>query len=209
MDKYLTISGENIAEYSEKRSRFIAKAVHCENEAEAIELISDVRAKYWDAKHNVYAYVLKNGIARFSDDGEPHGTAGKPLLDVLRGSGVVDALITVTRYFGGVLLGTGGLVRAYSVSAQTALSGAKAVEMCPATEISVKCGYSDHNKLISLIENSFGIIENTNFTDEVQVVFSLKNEYLTVFKNKLCEGFSARLEANVIGKKYFSFEIEK
>ena len=123
MQEYTTIQGDFTAEYTEKHSRFIAVAFHCETEQQASEIIAAQKSKYWDARHNVYAYLLKDGTARFSDDGEPHGTAGMPMLEVIKGSGITNVLVVVTRYFGGILLGTGGLVRAYSTSTRDALDG--------------------------------------------------------------------------------------
>ena len=116
MEKYITVLGESTAEYTEKRSRFIATIRHCDSEEEALAFIEEMRSKYWDARHNVYAYSVKHQ-GRFSDDGEPHGTAGKPVYDVITSDGITNLAVVVTRYFGGVLLGTGGLVRAYSKSA--------------------------------------------------------------------------------------------
>ena len=111
---YITVIGQTEAEYTEKRSRFIATLKHCETEEAAAEFISALKAKYWDARHNCYAYSVENGaLKRFSDDGEPQGTAGKPMLEILKGAALYDVCAVVTRYFGGTLLGTGRLVRAY------------------------------------------------------------------------------------------------
>ena len=175
MGKYLTVLGESSAEYVEKRSRFIANLRHCETEEEATAFLEEMRSKYWDARHNVFAYSVSGGsLCRFSDDGEPHGTAGKPILDVINGSEVKNIAIVVTRYFGGVLLGTGGLVRAYSKSAKDALDNANIVEMIPCTLFTTVCEYTDHQKLLSLIENSGGKIEDTEFTDKVSLKYSFK-----------------------------------
>ena len=112
---FQTVFKQNETEYVEKRSRFIATLRHCETEAEANDFVKEMKSKYWDATHNVYAYSVEGGrMCRFSDDGEPHGTAGKPMLDCIQGSGITNIAVVVTRYFGGILLGTGGLVRAYS-----------------------------------------------------------------------------------------------
>ena len=120
---YSTVFSETKTEYVEKRSRFIATLRHCETEEEANAFLEEMRSKYWDARHNCFAYSVNEGkLRRFSDDGEPHGTAGKPMLDVITGSGITNIAVVVTRYFGGVLLGTGGLVRAYSKSVQDCLA---------------------------------------------------------------------------------------
>lgn len=207
MKEYITINGESTAEYTEKHSRFIANAYHCESEQMASEIISTLKTKYWDAKHNVYAYVLRDGTARFSDDGEPHGTAGKPVLDVIKGSGAVDLLVVVTRYFGGILLGTGGLVRAYSTSARDAVQAAERVAMRPCKEYEIVCDYSSHMRLVNLIENSGGSINNTTFTDSVTVEFMLRLEDCASFEDKLQEAFSSKLAAKCKKELLFPFKL--
>lgn len=206
MQEYITIEGSSTAEYSEKHSRFIAIAQHCESEQAAAEMILNIKSKYWDARHNVYAYVLQNGSVRFSDDGEPHGTAAKPMLDVILGSGITDVLITVTRYFGGTLLGTGGLVRAYSTSARDALTAAQKVQMCPCTELAVNSDYSDYERLSRLIEKCGGTIKDTNFTDKVRIEFILKTAETDAFRAKLSEAFFGKIKAESI--KEISFPIK-
>lgn len=209
MEKYLTVLGESIAEYTEKRSKFIATLRHCESEAEAVAFIDEMRSKYWDAKHNVFAYSINKGNSRFSDDGEPHGTAGKPILDVINGNNVTDIAIVVTRYFGGVLLGTGGLVRAYSKSARDALDCGDLAEMIPCNILETECEYTDYQKLVSLIENSNGKLENSEYTDKVLVTYSLKAEDVQPFFEKLEESFSARLKAKITEEKILPIKIEK
>lgn len=207
METYITITEKSSAEYSEKRSRFIAIASPCTSEAEAQSILAALKSEYWDARHNCYAFVLRDGTARFSDDGEPHGTAGKPILDVIKGSGVTDVIITVTRYFGGVLLGTGGLVKAYSTSARDAMLAADKYRMCPSVVLSVDCPYSDHGKLMNLLENCDISLEDTLFTDKVTVIFSIKQQDADDFKKQLCETFSARLTAETVEEKYSAFKI--
>lgn len=210
MDAYLTLLGQTQAEFTEKRSRFIATVRHCETEEEAMAFIDELRSKYWDARHNVFAYSVEKGaLCRFSDDGEPHGTAGKPVFDVLKGSGVTDAAIVVTRYFGGVLLGTGGLVRAYSRSAKDALEAADYAEMIPCTLLETTCEYSDHSRLVALIEAEGGKLENTAFTDKVTLSYCFKDGQVESFLKKLSESFSARLTALQSGKKITPFKIFK
>lgn len=208
MSKFLTILEDSSAEYVEKRSRFIANLKHCETEEEATAFLSEMRSKYWDARHNVFAYCVEGGsLCRFSDDGEPHGTAGKPVLDVIAGSEIKNIAIVVTRYFGGVLLGTGGLVRAYSKSAKDAVENATVVEMIPCTVYSTVCEYSDHQKLVALVESSGGKIENTEFTDKITLYYSFKDEDFKSFEPKLCEHFSARLGFSEEEKRLVPFEI--
>lgn len=206
MEKYVTILGESVAEYTEKRSRFIATARHCETEDEALAFIEEMRSKYWDARHNVFAYTVGN-MSRFSDDGEPHGTAGKPMLDVINGEGIVNIAVVVTRYFGGVLLGTGGLVRAYSKSTKDALSFAQRAEMIPCTVLETACEYSDHARLLKLLENSNAEINESDFGERVTLTYTLKAEDTESFKKQLTEAFSARLEVVEKEQKISAFKI--
>lgn len=207
MQSYLTVFSENQTEYVEKRSRFIATLRHCETEEEVSQFLEEMRSKYWDARHNCFAYSLQNGkLCRFSDDGEPHGTAGKPMLDVIVGSGVTDIAVVVTRYFGGVLLGTGGLVRAYSKSVQDVLANADVVKMVPSAVLSVCCDYTDHGKLVNLITNCGANITDTQFTHNVTVEFCIKAEDVEKFEKKLIETFSARLEFEKILEKLMPFK---
>lgn len=192
---YQTVFKRNESEYVEKRSRFIATLCHCETEDEANAFIKEIKSKYWDARHNVYAYSVEGGrMCRFSDDGEPHGTAGKPMLDCIQGSGITNIAVVVTRYFGGILLGTGGLVRAYSKATQDVLSTAEVYIMLKGISCEIVCEYSDLTLLQSLIASSDGEIKDTQYTDKITLSFVLKEEFCDVFKEKLCESFAARLE---------------
>jgi len=206
MEDYITILGEAVAEYTEKRSRFIATARHCDTEDEALAFIEEMRRKYWDARHNVYAYSVGSS-SRFSDDGEPHGTAGKPMMDVIKGEGITDIAVVVTRYFGGILLGTGGLVRAYSKAAKDAIVSAQKAEMIPCVSYKTQCEYSEHQKLMYLLENSGAEIENTDFGADVTVQFSLKTEDTEKFLKSLSETFSARITAEEQCRKVTAFKI--
>lgn len=137
---------------TERRSVFLGYASPVTTEEEALEFIAKIKKRHSDATHNVYAYILRGSISRFSDDGEPHGTAGLPVLEVLRKEDVTDAVIVVTRYFGGILLGAGGLVRAYSASAKLALDAAVVKECKPFVLFGITCGYGDYQKLGRLFE---------------------------------------------------------
>lgn len=207
MQEYITIDGSNTAEYTEKHSRFIAVTFHCESEAQAGEIIAAQKSKYWDARHNVYAYILQDGTARFSDDGEPHGTAGMPVLDVIKGSGITNVLVVVTRYFGGILLGTGGLVRAYSTSARDALNLAQKVLMCACTKFSINCEYANYDRLTRLISDCGGDIQQTQFLDRVEVIFMFKDCDCDAFLNKLQEMFASKIEAKKLENLFFPFKL--
>ena len=207
MREYTTIGENFTSEYTEKHSRFIAVAFHCETEEEASEIIAAQKSKYWDARHNVYAFVLQDGTARFSDDGEPHGTAGMPILEVIKGSGITNVLIVVTRYFGGILLGTGGLVRAYSTSARDALLGAQKVLMCLCREFQINCDYGSFDRLSRLIDDCGGMVKGTDFTDKVTVSVIFKSADSDAFLNKLCEMFASKLTAELQNEIFFPFNL--
>lgn len=202
MESYITVSGESVGEYSEKRSRFIATLRPIETEEQAAEFLAEMRSKYWDARHNCYAYSISRGtLKRFSDDGEPHGTAGKPILDIIDGSGLTDIMIVVTRYFGGVLLGTGGLVRAYSAAAREAIAAAERIKMTPCTVYKASCGYSELERLTKLISDCGGRVGNTVYAADVELVFYLEDSSCEDFLLKLKEMFAARISAEETAKK--------
>lgn len=202
----MTVLTDAQTEYVEKRSRFIATLRHCETEQEANAFLEEMRSKYWDARHNCFAYSVECGkLCRFSDDGEPHGTAGKPMLDVVTGSEITNIAVVVTRYFGGILLGTGGLVRAYSKSVQDVLASAEVVRMVPSAVLTVTCDYTDHGKLVNLITSSKGNITDTEFTDVVTVEFCLEEQSVENFAKNLTETFSARLDFEIKEKKLMPF----
>ncbi len=208
MSGYLTVKQRATSEYTEKRSRFLGVIAPCQTEEDAVRILEDIRTEHWDARHNCYAFVVDNGrTLRFSDDGEPHGTAGKPILEVINGRNLKNVIVVVTRYFGGVLLGTGGLVRAYTAAAKDAVENGTVVEMVPCTAFEIKCEYQDHQTLMKLLENSNAAVEGTRFTERVTVRFALREADSEGFLKKLTETFSARLEANETGRRLSPFEI--
>ena len=144
---YSSLGKEASATYIEKRSEFIGYAAPVSTEEEAIAFIEKIRKKHADARHNVYAYLLRNGTTRYSDAGEPQGTAGIPTLEVIRKGGFCDAVIVVTRYFGGILLGAGGLVRAYTQSAKDALDAAGISVVRRWVEMDIPCSYAQAEKI--------------------------------------------------------------
>ena len=167
---YKTIAKEARAEFVEKRSRFIATAKPVETEAEAVALIEELRKKYWDATHNVYAYILENNnIMRYSDDGEPSGTAGMPVLDILKKEGLTNLVVVVTRYFGGILLGTGGLVHAYSKSAKLGVEAAEPITMALCRETRIRCEYAMLGKVQSEIRARGLTCGEPVYTDAVEI----------------------------------------
>ena len=189
------------SEFTEKRSRFIGNVFYVTTEEQIADILASLRKKYWDSRHIVHAFKLEDGTARFSDDGEPHGTAGKPVLSVIEGAEVVNCLITVTRYFGGTLLGTGGLVRAYGESASSALEAAGIAETVPLGVYSVECAYDQYDQLSRLIEKSGGFDAQAEFLSSVTVRFSLPLADEENFSKNLVTTFAARLKCNKICEK--------
>ena len=205
---YLTIKEISRSEYIEKRSRFIGVAIPCRTEEEALNHIAAIKTEHWDARHNCYAFVVEDGkTSRFSDDGEPHGTAGKPILEVINGKELKNVLVVVTRYFGGVLLGTGGLVRAYTTATKDALENGVTVEMIPCTVLKIQCEYTDHQTLLRLLEKSGANIKSTDFAENVTLTFALRDSDSENFSKNLTETFSARLETQEIGTELVPFEV--
>ena len=173
---YTTLEGEGEAEFTEKRSVFIGHARPVESEEEAQAYIKKQKSAYMDARHNVWAYMMQGEIvARYSDDGEPQGTAGVPVLDTIRKSGVTDAVVVVTRYFGGILLGAGGLVRAYSHTAKLALEAAHIITYEQYTELELVCTYSDYQRYQAELPRFGAVVDDTQFTDRVTLLFAVKS----------------------------------
>lgn len=205
--EYTTVGLETSAEFVEKRSRFIGYIKPVTTEQDAIAFIDSMRARHWDATHNVYAYSLRTGnIMRYSDDGEPSGTAGMPVLSVLTKGGITDAVIVVTRYFGGVLLGAGGLVRAYSHAAALAVEAAGAVTMRVCRLCRVCCDYSQYGRVSALIPEYGGIIDDTVFTDAVSLKFHMTDEQLGKMTPQLADATCGACNVELLGENYFSFQ---
>ena len=200
---YITLGKSGEAEFEEKKSLFIGYARPVKSEEEANAFIKEIKEKHRDATHNVYGYVMKGGIlCRYSDDGEPQGTAGKPVLDVIRKSGVDDTAVVVTRYFGGTLLGTGGLVHAYSLAAKLAIENAGIVKYEDYTEMSVLCSYSDYQKINLEFEKNSVIIDSTDFAENVEVCFAVRSELADGLAKKISEISSGKSEPRKKGKRF-------
>lgn len=187
--KYTTVKKEAHVEFEEKRSLFIGHAIHIDSEDDAAAFVKAMKKQYSDATHNVWAYLLKGGIvARYSDDGEPQGTAGMPVLEAIRKSGAEDVCVVVTRYFGGILLGAGGLVRAYSHSAVIAINGAEIVTYEPFSEYELSCGYSEYQKYSNILNNDDSvIIDSTDFGAEVVLRFAVRRVCAEAVVKKISE----------------------
>ena len=205
---YKTVKIESSDEFTEKRSRFIGYVKPVKTEAEATEFINSIRSKHWDARHNVYAYSLREGnIKRYSDDGEPSGTAGMPVLDVITKNEVYDVCVVVTRYFGGVLLGTGGLVRAYSQGSKIALEAGQVVLMQNCLVCSLTCTYNQYGKISSLIPDNGGVIDDSVFESDVKLSFHIKPDGLPALNKKLADLTSGEVQAISDSEQYFMTEI--
>lgn len=181
-------------EITEKKSRFIADIRPVSTEEEALAFIEEIRKKYWDARHHCYAYILgeRGQQSRCSDDGEPSQTAGRPMLDVLTGEGITDVCAVVTRYFGGTLLGTGGLVRAYSGAVKEGLSQCVLMEKRPGRELAVTAGYGDVGKVQYLAAQAGIETLDTVYEADVRFSFLVSLEEEGGFVKKLTEGTSGR-----------------
>lgn len=174
MQAYETIAAPAQAEFVEKRSRFIGYIAPVKTEEEAMAFLSEKRAQHWDATHNVYAYLLReNQAQRYSDDGEPQGTAGQPVLEVLRREGLTDVIVVVTRYFGGILLGTGGLVRAYTAAASGALAAARIVTMRQVVRCRVRLPYARFEQAQRLVAAAGGRLEDPVYDDAVTLCWKM------------------------------------
>lgn len=175
MSSYTTIEGRAVAEIEEKKSRFIASLAHVETEDEALAFLEEIRAANRMARHNVYAYILREGGAgaagrvRYSDDGEPQKTAGLPTLEVLQHAGLTDVACVVTRYFGGILLGTGGLVRAYTQATQAGVEAARLVVVSRCVDLRIRIAYARYEQLLRILEESGAKVLSTDFADAVTV----------------------------------------
>lgn len=168
MQDYITIQGEATAEIEEKRSRFIANVSFVDSEQKAVQFLDTIRAAHRTARHHVYAYVLREGNRiRYSDDGEPAKTAGLPVLEVIQHAGVTDCIIVVTRYFGGTLLGTGGLVRAYTASASAGLQAVKIVTVRSCVSVQICLEYSLYERATLLFEAAGAKLKEPTFSDTV------------------------------------------
>lgn len=186
--EYRTLHTSAQDEFVEKRSRFIGYAKPVQTEDEALAFIAEIKKKHWDAKHNVYAYALRDGqIRRYSDDGEPQGTAGVPVLEVLLKGDITDAVIVVTRYFGGILLGGGGLVRAYGHAASIAVKAAGLETRVLCQDASLSCDYAQYGRVQPLILSHGGVLEETLYEDDVKLRFYIRPEAVGVLEKDLAD----------------------
>ena len=193
MEAYRTAAGEGIEELTIKRSRFIGRCYPVREEAAALEILQNLRREYWDATHNCFAYCIgpRGACARYSDDGEPGGTAGLPIMNILKARALTDILVVVTRYFGGILLGAGGLTRAYSRAAALAVDRAGMVEVCPALRYELRLPYDRYGALEALLRATSSI-EETEFGADVRVLTLVEAGAATAFLKAVVEKSDGR-----------------
>ena len=204
---YRTVQKDSETEYVISRSRFIGRCFVVSEEAEALAILDRIRRQHWDATHNCFAYRLKNGAARYSDDGEPQGTAGLPMMEVLRKRDLCDVLVVSTRYFGGILLGAGGLVRAYTRSASDAVDASGILLMLPTTGFRLRVQYPYWNAVQSVFER-FGALEHADYSDAIDCVFRCRSDQADAFLKALSERTEARVGAEAFETGYFGFSEE-
>lgn len=200
---YRTVADEACETMIEKKSRFISTVRPVSTEAEALELISQMRSEYYDATHNVYAYIIGDGnIMRYSDDGEPSGTAGVPVLEVMRKEGLIDTAVVVTRYFGGIMLGAGGLVRAYSASAKLGIDAAGIVTRTLCDIVKISCDYTDFGKVKYETLGGGYTVKDTIYGSGVDLYVYTKTDDTQKYIDKMCDTTNARAVCEITGSEY-------
>lgn len=207
---YFTIKDQVSAQFEEKKSVFIGHVKRVYTEEEAKEFISKIRSEQKEARHNVYAYVIGEnmGIQRYSDDGEPQGTGGIPVLEVIKKNEITDVVVVVTRYFGGVLLGKGGLVRAYSKGAAMAVSEGGIVEKVKGEVLDIILEYDMLGKVQYLFEQNLWYIENTDYTDKVKVTMYCPVDIIELVQSSVIETTNGKCEIIVGDEDYYYFKLE-
>jgi len=209
MEEYLVPSQFGEAEFVEKKSRFIGRIWQVETEEEAQEKIRQMKKQHYDATHNCWAYILRDGAARFSDDGEPGGTAGMPILQVLQKEELYNAVCVVTRYFGGILLGAGGLVRAYTKGAKIAVDAAGRSMKRVWTALYVPCPYTYYERVRLEVDAFGGIVRKADFGSEVDMELLLPEGQTGAFLTRLTDLTAGKVETMELGQEYRAFPVEE
>lgn len=209
MEEYLVPTGFGEDEFIEKKSRFIGRVWPVETEEEALSRIQQMKKQHYDATHNCWAYIIHGGAVRFSDDGEPGGTAGMPMLQVLQREGLRNIVCVVTRYFGGILLGAGGLVRAYTKGAKIAVDAAGKSIKRVWTVLYVPCPYSFYERVKLEIDAFGGILRSTEFGAEVDMEILFPEASAQPFLSRLTDLTSGTVEGMEIGQEYRAMPVCK
>lgn len=206
ISEYQIIYKGGEGEIVEKKSRFIATTLPVHSEEEALAFIEATKKKYWDARHNCFAYVIgeRNELARCSDDGEPQGTAGKPMLDVLLGEEIHNVAVVVTRYFGGVLLGTGGLVRAYSGATKEGLASSVIITKMYGVKLQVQTDYTGLGKIQYILGQRGIKILDSQYTDKVELTVLLRKEDTASVEAEITEGTNGQAKLEEIEECWFA-----
>ncbi|MBO7368969.1 MAG: YigZ family protein [Clostridia bacterium] len=205
MQEYFTIKNSVAVETTIERSRFIASVAPVKSEEEAKAFVDSIRKKFPDATHNCYAYIAERGAySRYSDDGEPSGTAGPPILDVIKNNSLLDTAIVVTRYFGGIKLGTGGLTRAYGGVAAQGVTQAGIVKMSVALNCFVDLSYADYGAFSRLSRPELKV-HSVEYGDGVKIAFAIKKSAYNAFNRDFCDIFSGRYELDITGEEFIGF----
>lgn len=209
MDEYLIPSGFGEDEFYEKKSHFIGRVWQVDTEEEALERIQAMKKQHYDATHNCWAYIIRDGAVRFSDDGEPGGTAGMPMLQVLQREGMYNIVCVVTRYFGGILLGAGGLVRAYTKGAKIAVDAAGKSMKRVWTALYVPIPYSYYERVKLEVEAFGGILRDTQFGADVELEILLPEAKAQPFLDRLTDMSAGTIEGMETGQEYRAFPIKE
>ena len=202
MTEYYIPTREGVGELVEKRSRFLGHVWRVSSEEEAREIIEATKKKHYDARHNCWCYIIKDGPTRYSDDGEPQGTAGQPMLNVFQREGVVNVCCVVTRYFGGILLGAGGLVRAYTQSAKDALDGAGISVVRRWVAMEVPCTYAQFEQARRTVEAFSGVVEQVDYGADVVLSALLPEERAAEFSAHILDASAGTIEVLEAGERF-------
>lgn len=199
---YISVEKTATAEIVEKKSRFIANVAHIETETEAAEFIEKIKKQHYNARHNVYAYILNSGIKKYTDDGEPAKTAGLPILEMLEKQGITDIVCVVTRYFGGTLLGTGGLVRAYTESAKEGVNAAGIVTMNPCALFEIDVPYTFLGSVEYLLKTTGAVCESKNYAESITMDVSIDDTKADMLADNIRNDFNGGVSIMLKGKVY-------
>ncbi len=205
--EFFTVNGEKENTNVIERSKFICNIKGVENEEDAKKFIESIRKRHSLATHNCYAYIAddKGLVQKFSDDGEPQGTAGLPMLEVLKNRRMFRTVAVVTRYFGGIKLGTGGLTRAYGGAVVDCLDVAKISKMCESILVSISPDYEGYSRLLKLLNDQNITVLNTDFNNVVDVKIAIKSDYFEVFNKRLLDAFNGKIDIKELGSGYYDF----
>ncbi len=201
---YITVKKKATAEITEKKSRFIATMCHVETEEEAAAFISLVKKEHYSARHNVYAFILNNGFKKYSDDGEPTRTGGFPVLEMLENEGITDCVCVVTRYFGGTLLGTGGLIRAYTKAAKDCLTECGLLKKTICDIMEINCDYTFLSKVEHILKTGDFKVENIDYGESVTVKVICEKTKTDALFTEITDTFGINVSAKTVGQIYYT-----